>query len=180
MVILGISSFKRNAAAALMRDGLVEAAVENRKLQPTVPTQRIPEEAIAFCLQTGNVSWPDVDVVAVASDPSNGWRRRAFSRAGLLAQTPLTTAYEKGREMARLAREAASIRSLRQINHTTKVVGLDHHRCHAGSAFFLSPFEKALILTLDGEGDGRAGMIAVGNGSKIHSQKAIPFGNSVG
>jgi len=179
MVILGISSFKRNAAAALMRDGVIEAAIENRKLQPTL-LQRIPEEAIAFCLQTGSVSWTDVDMVAVASDPFNGWGRRAFSRSGLLAQTPLTTAYEKGREMARLAREVASIRSLRQINHTTKVVGLDHHLCHAGSAFFLSAFDKALILTLDGEGDGKAGMISVGDGSKIHSQKTIPFINSVG
>ena len=179
MVILGISSFKRDAAAALMRDGLIEAAIENRKLQRALP-QRIPEEAVAFCLRHGNVSWADVDVAAVASDPSSGWRRRAFSRSFLLHQTPLTTAYQKGREMARLAREWASIRSLRQINHTTRVVGLDHHMCHAGSAFFFSPFEKALILTLDGEGDGRAGMIAVGDHSKVHSQKAIPFNNSVG
>jgi carbamoyltransferase len=179
MVILGISSFKRDAAAALMRDGIIEAATENRKLQPAL-AQRIPEEAIAFCLRNGNVSWADVDVVAVASKLSNGWRRRAFSGSSLWLQTPLTTAYQKGREMARLAREWASIRSLRQIGHTTRVVGLDHHMCHAGSAFFLSPFEQALILTLDGEGDGRAGMIAVGDHSQVHSQKAIPFNNSVG
>jgi carbamoyltransferase len=179
MVILGISSFKRDAAAALMRDGVIEAAIENRKLQPALP-QRIPEQAVAFCLRQGNVSWADVDVVAVASDPASGWRRRAFSRSFLLRQTPLITAYQKGREMARLARERASIRSLRQINNTTRVVGLDHHLCHAGSAFFLSPFETALILTLDGEGDGRAGMIAVGDHSKVHSQRAIPFSNSVG
>jgi carbamoyltransferase len=53
------------------------------------------------------------------------------------------------------------------------VVSLDHHSCHAASAFFLSPFDKALILTLDGEGDGRGGLLALGEGSKIRIQDAI-------
>jgi predicted NodU family carbamoyl transferase len=85
MVILGLSSFKRDAAAALMRDGLIEAAIENRKLQPGL-SQRIPADAVAFCLRKGNVSWADVDVAAVASYPASGWRRRAFSCSFLLRQ----------------------------------------------------------------------------------------------
>ena len=56
---------------------------------------------------------------------------------------------------------------------------LDHHSCHAASAFFLSPFEKALILTLDGEGDGTAGMVASAKETRL-VQKTIPFRNSVG
>jgi carbamoyltransferase len=63
---------------------------------------------------------------------------------------------------------------LRQrLQNTHKVVSLDHHSCHAASAFFLSPFDKALILTLDGEGDGRGGLLALGEGSKIRIQDAI-------
>ncbi len=181
MWILGISSLKADsAAAALMRDGTIVAAIENQKLQPA-SERRVPEAAIQFCLDQAKISWTDLDVVAVASNPSGGWRRRAFSRAYVSPKSPFATAYQEGKDSVRFAREWTSIRSLRQkTKNPRQVVPLDHHSCHAASAFFLSPFEKALILTLDGEGDGNGGMIAHGEGSQIHIQKAISFSDSIG
>ena len=180
MLILGISSFKADTAAALMRDGTIEAAIENHKLQPA-STQRIPEGAIQFCLDQGKVSWADINVVAVATNPSAGWRRRTFSRAYISPRSPLTTAYQVGKDAVRLGREWISIRSLRQRTRDCgKVVTVDHHLCHAASAFFLSPFDKALILTMDGEGDGTGAMIATGEGTRIHVQRKLSFSDSVG
>ena len=60
------------------------------------------------------------------------------------------------------------------------MVNLDHHSCHAASAFFLSPFDKALILTLDGEGDGKAGLLAIGEGNQIRVQDTMSYSNSIG
>ena len=78
MLILGLSSlFKNDTAAALVRDGGIEAALENYKLQPNVP-RGIPEAAIQYCLTKGGVTWSDIDVVAIASNPFRGWGRRAF------------------------------------------------------------------------------------------------------
>src|SRR5450432_3763726 len=182
MLILGISGFRAEAeaAAALMRDGKVVAAIENQKLQVGL-AQRIPEAAIQFCLDEGKVSWADLDVVAVASNPSSGWRRRAFSRAYFSAGSPFDTAYREGREAVRFAREWSSVRALRRrARESQRVVFIDHHACHAAAAFFLSPFNKALILTLDGEGDGRGGTIATGDGSRIRMQESAPFSDSVG
>jgi carbamoyltransferase len=180
MLILGISGFTADAAAALMRDGKIVAAIENQKLQPGT-AQKIPEVAIQFCLEEGKVSWADLDVVAVASNPSSGWMRRAFSRSYFSARSPFNTAYHEGKQAVRFAREASSIRSLgRRTKGPKQVVSLDHHACHAASAFFLSPFEKALILTLDGEGDGHGGMIATGEGNKIRIQKTASFTDSIG
>jgi carbamoyltransferase len=180
MLILGISSFKNDTAAALVRDGIVEAAIENHKLQPAF-TQRIPESAIKFCMGKGNVTWADLDRVAVASSPSRGWSHRAFSRCNVSLRAPLATAYQEGKEVARLAREWTSIRSLRQRTKDTRtVVPLDHHLCHISSAFFLSPFDQAVILTLDGEGDGKAGMIAVGEGNKVKVLRVISLADSIG
>lgn len=180
MLILGLSSFKNDTAAALMRDGAIEAAIENAKLQPAI-TRGIPDAAIQFCLGKGSVSWNDVDVVAVASKPARGWTRRALSRPRLSPLAPVATAYQEGKELGRFGWEWTAMRSLRQrVSDPRKIVALDHHTCHAAGAFFFSPFEKALILTLDGEGDGTAGMIATGEGNKIRVQKTIAFANSIG
>ena len=104
MLILGLSSlFKNETAAALVRDGAIEAALENYKLQPTVP-RGIPEAAIQYCLSKGGVTWSDIDVVAVASDPFRGWVRRAFSRRRLSLFAPVATSYQQGKELSRFAK----------------------------------------------------------------------------
>jgi carbamoyltransferase len=181
MLILGLSSFKNDTAAALMRDGAIEAAIENDKLQRSLSSRCVPDAAIQFCLEKGSVSWNDLDVIAVASKPARGWTRRALSRPRLSPLEPVATTYQEGKELGRFAWELTALRSLRQrLINPDKVVTLEHHDCHAASAFFLSPFDKALILTLDGEGDGTAGMLATGEGNKIRSLKTISFANSVG
>jgi carbamoyltransferase len=108
--------------------------------------------------------------------------RRASSRARLSPFAPIATAYQEAKELDRLSYELAALRSLKDLfaPGSPKMVTVDHHLCHASSAFFLSPFEKALILTLDGEGDGRAGMIAVGEGNHIQVRQSIPVTDSVG
>jgi len=181
MVILGLSAlFKNETAAALLRDGSIVAAFENSKLQPAAP-RGIPEAAIQYCLTKGEVSWSDIDVLAIASDPASGWRRRAFSGRRLSLLAPVASSYQQGKELSRLAKEWTYVRILRQrLQGTHKLVNVDHHSCHAASAFYLSPFEKALILTLDGEGDGRAGLVAIGNGSQIQIQDSISYSNSIG
>lgn len=181
MLILGLSSlFKNDTAAALVRDGVIEAAIENQKLQPAV-SHGIPEAAIAYCLSKGKVSWSDIDVVAIASNPSHGWSRRALSSRRLSPIAPVATGYQQGKELSRFAKEWTDLRILRQqVTHAGKVVSIDHHSCHAASAFFLSPFEKALILTLDGEGDGKAGLLATGEGSQIRVSDTMSYSNSIG
>jgi carbamoyltransferase len=181
MLILGLSSlYKDHTSAALVCDGAIEAALENYKLQTNAP-RGIPEAAIQYCLSKGNVTWGDINAVAIASAPFRGWGRRAFSRHCLSPVAPVVTAYQQGKELSRFAKEWTYIRIFRQHLHGRhKVISLDHHCCHAASAFFLSPFHKALILTLDGEGDGNAGLLAVGEDSKIRAQDTIAYSNSIG
>jgi carbamoyltransferase len=181
MLILGLSSpFKSDTAAVLVRDGAIEAAFENYKLKPTLAAG-IPEAAIEYCLTKAGANWADIDVVAIANDPFHGWGRRAFSGRRLSLFAPVATAYQQGKELSRFAREWTAVRVLQQrVGARHKVVSLDHQSCHAASAFFLSPFDKAMILTLDGEGDGRGGLLAVGEGNNIRLRDAISYSNSVG
>src|SRR5262252_840341 len=181
MLILGLSSlFKSDTAAALVRDGVVEAAIENHKLDSSSP-RGIPVAAIQYCLSQVGASWSDLDALAIASDPFRGWSRRAFSgrRVSLLA--PIATAYQQGKEIRRLGKEWTYLRILRhRLPDPSKLHSIDHHSCHAATAFFLSPFDQALILTLDGEGDGLSGLLAMGDGRHMQVKQTISFSNSIG
>lgn len=181
MLILGVSSFKNDTAAALLNDGVIEAAIENEKLEPGA-TRGVPEAAISFCLEKAKELGKSVDVVAVASSPFHGWRRRAFSRVRLSPLAPVASAYQLGKEIGHFSREWTRLRSLKQKFARTpaQMLTLDHHLCHAAGAFFLSPFQRALIVTLDGEGDGRAGLVAVGENNQLRCTQAIHFAHSVG
>jgi len=181
MLILGLSSlFKSDTAAALVRDGVVEAAIENYKLDSTSP-RGIPEAAIQYCLSQVGASWKDLAALAIASDPFRGWMRRAFSGRRVTLLAPIATAYQQGKEVRRLGKEWTYVRILRhRLSDPSKLLSIDHHSCHAASAFFLSPFDQALILTLDGEGDGLSGLLAIGEGSNIQVKDTISFSNSIG
>src|SRR5262249_35151670 len=74
-----------------------------------------------------------------------------------------------------------NLRIVRRANNAapSKVRSFDHHLCHAASSFYMSPFDRALILTLDEEGDGTSGMVAVGEGTQIRVLRTIPFPNSL-
>src|SRR5947209_2390134 len=152
MLILGFSSLDRDVAVALMRDGEVVAAIENDKLTRS-KTRGLPDDAIEFCLKKGGVRWQDLDAVAVASEPVEGWMRRSMLRARMAPFSAVANTYYGVNELGLLARELNLRRLLRQ-NHGPKatVVNFSHHLCHAASSFFLSPYDRALIVILDEDG----------------------------
>jgi carbamoyltransferase len=180
MNILGLSSFKRNPAAVLFCDGKVAAGIEDQKLLRS-RTRGMPITAIESCLEHTSLDWKDLDSIAVASRPLQGWRRRSWARAKQSAFSPLANAYYEADDSGLAAQQLNHIRRLRKrVGDDKKVVTLDHHLCHAASAFYCSPYDKALVLTLDEEGDGRSGTLSVGEGNKIRVIETIAFPHSIG
>jgi carbamoyltransferase len=101
-------------------------------------------------------------------------------RARLSPLSVKASAYYEVNELGRLARELNHRRVLRRLHGPqAKVTSYNHHLCHAASAYYQSSFERALILTLDHEGDGSSGLLALGEGAKIRPLRRIPFPNSV-
>jgi len=180
MLILGLSSLNHDTAAALFEDGTVKAAIEEDKLTRSRSTG-VPQNAIRFCLETAGATWGDLDAIALATHPFVGWRRRSLSSLGLAASSPRAIAFHQANELGQLARDLGQLRTLRShINGMgSKITTFDHQLCHAASAFFLSPFDRALVLTMDGEGDGCAGMIAIGEGTQLQVLRKILFPHSL-
>lgn len=103
MLILGLSSFKHDTAAALLENGTVKAAVENDKLVRS-HTVGLPESAIRFCLDMAGARWEDLDAIAVATRPFRGWTRRSLLRARLSPFSPVAAAYHEAIELGVIAR----------------------------------------------------------------------------
>ena len=179
MSTLGLSSFDHDTAAALLQDGRITAAIENDKLART-STQGLPQAAIHFCLQQAKTNWEQMAVVAVASSALRGWSRELWCDARLARTTPFASAYHQLNAMGELKRNWDHLRALRGLSSgKARLVTLDHHLCHAASAFYASPFERALIVTMDEDGDGCSGLLAIGEGTRIRVLRRIPFPNSL-
>jgi carbamoyltransferase len=128
MIILGIGGVMNDAASAILRDGVLVAAVEESKLARRGREQRgqLPEESIAMCLDLAGVAPDQVDCVAVVR--------------------PIPVSRESGVHL-----------NLRERFPHSRMALVDHHRAHAASAFYPSPFDAANVLVLDRRGDFRCG-----------------------
>jgi carbamoyltransferase len=178
--ILGLSGLAHDSAAALLSEEGILAAMEESKLVRRRTAAGIPREAIRFCLERAGTGWGGVECVAVASRPVRTWVRQAWMRAKLTPFAPVPSGYYQTKALGELGRELNNGRLLEMLGESPhlKVLHLEHHLCHAASAFYASDADRALVLTLDEQGDGRSGLIALGEGNRLRVLESIPFPHS--
>jgi len=178
--ILGLSGLAHDSAAALLSDDGIVAAIEESKLVRTRATSGIPREAIRYCLERGGTGWSGVECVAVASRPLRAWVRQAWLRTRLTPFAPVPSGYYQTKALGELGRELNNGRLLHSLGESAnlRVLNLEHHLCHAASAFYASAADRAVVLTLDEQGDGRAGGVALGEDTRLRILQSIPFPHS--
>lgn len=181
MYFLGLSALEHDTAAALLGDRGFSSAIEESKLERVRVASGIPRAAIRFCLERAGIAWHDLDAIAVAGKPWHSWMRGSVFHARFLPVAPISSAYYESKALGELARDLNNQRILRLLSGDARVPVLhfDHHLCHAASAFYASPFDRALILTCDERGDGRTGMLAIGEGEQIRVDRNMSFPNSL-
>ena len=178
MNILGINAYHANASAALVCDGQLVAAAEEERFNRVKYAAGFPAAAIRYCLKAGGLTLADLDHIAI---PRNPW-----ARAGTKLLYSL--------RMPRFARERAKAwvsfadipKALAQASETdpkrirARFHRVEHHRAHLASAFFVSPFDRAALLSADGMGDFASTMWAMGEGSRMRVHGSIAFPHSLG
>ncbi|MGH9682871.1 MAG: carbamoyltransferase family protein [Candidatus Acidiferrales bacterium] len=181
MYILGLSSMVHDAAAALLNERGVVAAIEEGKLARSRSAAGIPRLAIQHCLDRAGIDWRSVDQIAIASRPAVAWRRQTLFRTRLAPLSPLSSGYFLNKAFGELGRELNNFRIVRALadGPEGRVAGYDHHLCHAASAYFASGFERALIVTLDERGDGRAGFAGIGENLQIRELASVHLPHSL-
>ena len=182
MHILGISGLAQDWAAALLGEKGIVAAIEESKLLRARALGGIPREAIRYCLHRAQLDWREVSTVAVASRPFQSWARQAWLRARLAPFAPVPSGYYQTKALGELGRELNNDRLLKEMGGAPRgrVIHLDHHLCHAASAYYASPADRAVVLTLDELGDGHSGLVALGEGTRLRALRSITFPHSLG
>ena len=185
MRILGISAFYHDSAAALTEDGQIVAAAQEERFSRKKHDARFPANAIRYCLTERGTGLRGVDRVVFYDKP--------FLKFERLVETYLTFA-PRGFKSFRMAiplwlREKLFLKGLLK-NELGKIDGRDgwneqllfseHHLSHAASAFFPSPFEEAVVLTMDGVGEWATTSAAIGKGNNLEVHKEIHFPHSLG
>ncbi|HKV06523.1 MAG TPA: carbamoyltransferase C-terminal domain-containing protein [Thermoanaerobaculia bacterium] len=175
--VLGLSAYHADASAAAVVDGRFVAGVEEERFRRIKHWAGFPEQALRFCLDEAGGDLGAVSALAVARQP----------RAYLLRKAALALTHPKS-----LRRALGRAKNLRQVASLEERIAaafggtapplhaVEHHLAHVASAFFCSPFEEAMCLTVDGFGDFVSTMMAVGRGSRIEVLDRVHFPHSLG
>ncbi|HYA17675.1 MAG TPA: carbamoyltransferase N-terminal domain-containing protein, partial [Bryobacteraceae bacterium] len=176
--ILGLSCFYHNSAAALVRDGEIVAAAEEERFSRLKNDRRFPTHAVNYVLEEAGVNPPDLDAVVYYDNASLTFERILQSQFVLGAHA--RKAWE--RAMPSWVRYKLHLPQLIRDNlhYDGPVFQEIHHRSHAASAFYPSPFERAAILTVDGVGEWATASIGAGSGSEVRLLHEMRFPHSIG
>ena len=178
MNILGISCFYHDAAACVICDGKVIAAMSEERFNRDKSSPIFPLRAINFCLQKANLTVYDIDYVGFYEKPFLKFYRVLLSH---LRSYPFS--YRNFMEtMPHWLEERLFIplRLKNDLGYEGKTLFIKHHLSHAASAFLVSPFEEAAILTADGVGEWATLTMGIGRGKDIKIIKEMHFPNSLG
>jgi len=182
VIILGINAHHGDAAAAVVVDGRLVAAIEEERLNRKKHCAGFPTLAVQECLRIAGASLHDVDHVALNRDPSRHVLKKALYALTSFTRQPAMVK-ERFRRTARVRqlREeicghlGADVSSVRFREHR-----VEHHRAHVASAYHVSPFEEAACLSVDGFGDFVSTLRAHGRGDHVEVLDAVTFPHSLG
>ncbi len=182
--ILGISALYHDSAAALLEDGKIVAAAQEERFTRRKHDPRFPEKAVQYVLEEAGIALSHIDNVVFYDKP--------FLKFERLIETYIAVA-PRGFNSFRMAmpvwlREKLFLKDLltKQLRNFDPVFSVEklrfaeHHISHAASAFYPSPFEEAIVLTVDGVGEWATTTVGIGRGSDLRILKELHFPHSLG
>jgi len=183
--ILGISAFYHDSAAALIVDGEIVAAAQEERFSRRKHDARFPENAIRYVVGEANLTLGEVDYISFYDKPFLKFERLLETYVGNAPRG--FSSFRSAMPVwlrEKLFQKRLLTKALKRIDPSfrgpTTLLFAEHHYSHAASAFFPSPFNEAVVLTLDGVGEWATGTVAIGQGNKCEILKEIHFPHSLG
>lgn len=178
MNILGIGGFSHDSAAALVCDGQLVAAVAEERLTRVKHQGGVPTKAAQYCLSMAGLTPDDIDHVGCYMRPGLRIARRLLYRLQQSIKSPTYSAAYAAYELAHNAQYVFGMRGL--CGKKTRLHFLEHHPAHAASAFLVSPYEDAALLSVDYIGEWNVTWAGEGHGSTITRLWSENYPNSLG
>ena len=179
MIVLGLNAYHADAAAALWIDGEVVAAAEEERFRRVKHWAGFPSQAVAFCLRDAGITLSDLDHVAINTDPRAARGRRLWQ---MLKRPPAPALLiDRLRNRSRRHNVLQQLQVLdpeRPLAARLHAVG--HHLAHLASAYYVSPFDQAIAVSVDGSGDFASGAWGLGQGDTLRLDRQVWFPHSLG
>jgi len=182
--LLGISAYYHDSAACLLKNGEVFAAAQEERFTRKKHDSRFPKSAIDYCLSEAKITVDDISHVIFYDKPLVKFERLletylAYAPKGLISFFSAMPIWLKEKLFLKstLQKEFKTISPTKKF---PKLLFTEHHQAHAASTFFVSPFEKSIVLCLDGVGEWATTSAWIGDGNKLTPLWEIDFPHSIG
>ena len=185
MIVLGLSAFYHDSAAAIVRDGVIVAAAQQERFSRKKNDSTFPAEAAAYCLNAAGVTLDEVDHVGFYDKPLLTFDRLletylSYAPKGLESFVKAIPVWVK----EKVLQKSLILDGLNALERGTldgdKILFGFHHHSHAASAYYPSPFERAAVLVMDGVGEWATTSYGVGRGRDLTLTDEIRFPHSLG
>jgi len=181
MYILGINAYHGGASACLIKDGVLIAAAEEERFKRVKYWAGFPVEAIRYCLSEAGITAYDLDHVGISRNPSANLHKKILFT---LSKHPSFKLIRNRLANAVRVKDPKSmlvdVLGLNGSDLRAEFHNVEHHRAHMASAFFVSPFHEAAILSVDGMGDFVSTMWGAGHGNHLEIFDSINYPHSLG
>ncbi|MBT4652560.1 MAG: hypothetical protein HN981_02910 [Candidatus Pacebacteria bacterium] len=178
MNILGISCYYHDSAACLITDGVIKAAGAEERFTRKKHDKSFPFKTIDYCLKELGGAINEIDAVVFYEKPIVKFERtisqhlQNFPKSLPLALSSIPELFDQKLQIEKILKE--------ELNYHGKIYYSSHHLSHASSAYYLSGFKKAAILTVDGVGEWATTTLGIGKGKNIKIDQEISFPHSLG
>jgi carbamoyltransferase len=185
MRIVGLSAYYHDSAAALLIDGKIVAAAQEERFTRRKHDAGFPARALAYCLAEAGLHLKDIDYVAFYDKPFLKFERLletyvAFAPRGLRSFQKSMPVWIKEKLFQKDLLRAELERIAPDVDWRARLLFAEHHISHAASAYYPSPFDEAVVLTLDGVGEWCTTSAGVGRGNTLSIERELYFPHSLG
>ncbi|CAN1593324.1 COG2192 Predicted carbamoyl transferase, NodU family [Candidatus Pelagibacterales bacterium] len=179
MYILGLNAFHADSSACIFKDGHLIAAAEEERFRRIKHWAGFPSEAIKWCLLEARINLEDIDYIALNQDPTANLIKKIFYTLSMLPSLKmLLDRFENKRK--RLGIKDHLVKEFPNSQFKGSIHSVEHHLAHLSSAYHTSPFNEAVVLSVDGFGDFASTAWGIGRDIKINLEERINFPHSLG
>jgi len=179
MFLLGINAFHGDSSACVLKDGILIAAAEEERFRRVKHWAGFPSEALRWCLYEAGITLSDVDHVAINQDTqANLGKKVAYTLKKRPDLGMLFDRFRNKRVRAGVAEHLVA--AFPEATFAGAVHAVEHHTAHLSSAFHTSPFDEAVVVSVDGFGDFASSAWGIGCGTSIDVEERVYFPHSLG
>jgi carbamoyltransferase len=181
MYILGLNVYHGDSSACILENGELVTAVEEERFRRIKHWAGFPSEAIRYCLNEVKIEAKDLDFISLNRNPtSNILRKAIFSFRKNPSLNLIKDRLKNAHRVKGIKSKLAEQFKIDPSKFNAKLYHVEHHVAHLSSTFFVSPFDEAAVVSVDGFGDFVGAMWGVGRGEKIEVKERIYFPHSLG